>query len=316
MKLLTLTLCVALALAAGQEGFCGNKVHDGGEICDPSVHIKGCSEDCQALAGWTCMDFSFLNPTWGHRCMYRCGDGVVAVGAEVCDGQPGCASNCAPETGMSCEGFPDGTGECITLEERSARDAAPAEDAPTTGEEGAQIDAIANEAEPLENASRASVEGTVNTGAGCGNGVADDGEECDDGNDVDGDGCTSTCEVECGFECVGDHCGPICGDGIKAGTETCDSVEGCSDTCTALPDFECEVDENKCAHVCGNGIKDEGEICDGGHNLLEHFPAPWCTKECDRAPHWKCFADPSKPCVKDCPNDALAKVYGREYWVI
>ena len=30
----------------------------------------------------------------------------------------------------------------------------------------------------------------------CGNNVVEDGEVCDDGNEVDGDGCSSTCELE------------------------------------------------------------------------------------------------------------------------
>lgn len=34
----------------------------------------------------------------------------------------------------------------------------------------------------------------------CGNGVLDEGEQCDDGNRVNGDGCSSECEVECGGE--------------------------------------------------------------------------------------------------------------------
>ena len=32
----------------------------------------------------------------------------------------------------------------------------------------------------------------------CGNGAREHGEACDDGNDADGDGCSSTCEVESG----------------------------------------------------------------------------------------------------------------------
>jgi cysteine-rich repeat protein len=35
----------------------------------------------------------------------------------------------------------------------------------------------------------------------CGNGLREPGEECDDGNTIDGDGCTSTCTVEDGFVC-------------------------------------------------------------------------------------------------------------------
>ena len=281
------------------------------------MHIKGCSTDCQALPGWTCMDFSFVNPSFGHRCMYRCGDGMVAVGAEVCDGQKGCSSKCEVDDGMTCEAFPDGTAECMTEEEAAAlkqSNAAPA----TTGTEGEANEQVIedNETNNVQNEARMSEEERRVAGPGCGNGNQDEGEECDDGNTISGDGCDSVCAVECGFECVGDHCGAICGDGIKAGNEDCDSVEGCSDNCTPLPDFECETDENKCEHVCGNGITDSGEECDGGHNLLNHFPDPSCNRECERAPHWKCFADPEKPCVKDCPNDSLAKVYGREYWVV
>jgi len=225
-----------------------------------------------------------------------------------------------------CEAFPDGTAECITLEESEARKTLEAEtgesQAPTTGEEGDEVQAVASDTETTQRIEEAQQEvqslqaPSADTPPGCGNGIEDDGEECDDGNLDNKDGCDQDCRVECGFTCVGGGCGPICGDGIKAGTEKCDGVEGCSDNCTPLPDFECETDENKCSHVCGNGIQDEGEECDGGHNILGHFPSPWCTKECTRAPHWKCFADNNKPCVKDCPNPSLAKSFGREYWVI
>ena len=36
----------------------------------------------------------------------------------------------------------------------------------------------------------------------CGNGAREHGEACDDGNDADGDGCSSACEVECGWLCA------------------------------------------------------------------------------------------------------------------
>jgi len=35
----------------------------------------------------------------------------------------------------------------------------------------------------------------------CGNGSLDPGEECDDRNYNNGDGCSSTCKIEDGFKC-------------------------------------------------------------------------------------------------------------------
>ena len=75
----------------------------------------------------------------------------------------------------------------------------------------------------------------------CGDGIqsngpnnADGREECDDGNTVSGDGCSSTCRIEYGYECPvwGELCDLKCGNGvidppylISAGvyrTEQCD----------------------------------------------------------------------------------------------
>jgi cysteine-rich repeat protein len=81
-------------------------------------------------------------------------------------------------------------------------------------------------------------------GPDCGNGIFDDGEECDDGNVASGDGCSSTCATE------------VCGNGILDPEEACDdgnlvADDGCTPTCVAQP--------------CGNGILDSGEMCDDGN---------------------------------------------------
>lgn len=75
----------------------------------------------------------------------------------------------------------------------------------------------------------------------CGNGNLDaqiGGEACDDGNSTDGDGCSSTCQVETGFACSGTPsvCQSTCGDGVLASDEGCDdgntvSGDGCSALC-------------------------------------------------------------------------------------
>jgi cysteine-rich repeat protein len=77
----------------------------------------------------------------------------------------------------------------------------------------------------------------------CGNGVVEPGEQCDDGNQRDGDGCDSTCRL------------PRCGNGVLDPGEQCDDGnqiggDGCSPACRL--------------EVCGNGVLDPGEQCDAG----------------------------------------------------
>jgi cysteine-rich repeat protein len=114
--------------------------------------------------------------------------------------------------------------------------------------------------------------------ATCGDGAIGIGEQCDDGNTTDGDGCSATCEVEgpCGdgFVGAGEQCDDgnttpgdgcdascqletVCGNGAKEGVEQCDdgntiSGDGCSAKCRL------EV-------VCGNGTKEGLEQCDDGN---------------------------------------------------
>ena len=80
----------------------------------------------------------------------------------------------------------------------------------------------------------------------CGNGVVEDGEECDDGNTEDDDACRSTCV------------NATCGDGVTwAGVEECDDGneednDACLSTCVAA--------------MCGDGAPWEGvEYCDDGN---------------------------------------------------
>lgn len=69
-------------------------------------------------------------------------------------------------------------------------------------------------------------------GAGiCGNGLVEEGEQCDDGNILDGDGCSPACRKPA-----------ICGNGTVEEDEACDdgnSVENdaCTDTCTVSPEM-------------------------------------------------------------------------------
>ena len=110
----------------------------------------------------------------------------------------------------------------------------------------------------------------------CGDGNLDPGEECDDGNNTDGDGCQGDCTnprcgdgildpgEDCedgnntdGDGCQGDCTNPRCGDGILDPGEECDDGnntdgDGCDGDCTDPR--------------CGDGMLDPGEECDDGNN--------------------------------------------------
>ncbi len=62
----------------------------------------------------------------------------------------------------------------------------------------------------------------------CGDGLIDYRlEQCDDGNQVSGDGCSASCSSE-----TGRHLIPQCGDGKMEGEEQCDGGTACSQQCT------------------------------------------------------------------------------------
>jgi cysteine-rich repeat protein len=89
-------------------------------------------------------------------------------------------------------------------------------------------------------------------GGGCGNGIQEPGEECDDGNDDNDDGCSNQCTQ------------PVCGDGVRQGDEECDdgndvADDGCNNQCK-LP-------------VCGDGVREGDEECDDGNEI----PDDGCT---------------------------------------
>ena len=93
----------------------------------------------------------------------------------------------------------------------------------------------------------------------CGDGVQESNEDCDDGNNVDGDGCSAECLLE----------DPLCGDEQLDPGEQCDDGnnvdgDGCSSFCTL------EVG-------CGDGMKLASEECDDG-NL---DPDDGCDNNCE-----------------------------------
>jgi len=94
----------------------------------------------------------------------------------------------------------------------------------------------------------------------CGDGIIDEGEQCDDGNNNNFDNCRNNCVF------------PFCGDSILDQGEQCDdgntrSRDGCSADCK----------DERVASVCGNNIVEKGEECDDG-NLRS---GDGCSNRCD-----------------------------------
>ncbi len=127
----------------------------------------------------------------------------------------------------------------------------------------------------------------------CGDGLVSEGEQCDDANLDDADGCLSSCVLAvCGDGIVwkaledcddgnleaGDGCSErcrqesLCGDGKISGMESCDDGgnepgDGCSPDCLIESD---PID-------CGNGSLDGAEVCDDGNSSNDDHCLSGCT---------------------------------------
>lgn len=127
----------------------------------------------------------------------------------------------------------------------------------------------------------------------CGDGVVRNVEECDDGNNVSGDGCSNACVIEIGFQCPtpGAPCIPTtCGNGVREGAEQCDDgnlrpYDGCSPTCQR----EAVCPNGTCVAVCGDGLKFPGEACDDG-NVRD---GDGCSSTCTIEPGATCVVETS-----------------------
>jgi len=103
----------------------------------------------------------------------------------------------------------------------------------------------------------------------CGDGTLELGEECDDANAEDGDGCSMECTIEEGYLCQGQpsECIIVCGDGQVIGDEECDDDnvldgDGCTAECGIEPGYACEGMPSECTIICGDGLVLPGEECD------------------------------------------------------
>ena len=143
--------------------------------------------------------------------------------------------------------------------------------------------------------------------AGCGDGVQQGAEACDDNDSDGGDGCSATCTVEHGFDCgttFPSVCASICGDALVASDEECDDDgtadgDGCDFECNEEPGWDCSGEPSTCATTCGDGVAAGTETCDDNNTSPDDGCGPTCAVEAG----WSCPPG-GEPCDTIC-GDAI-----------
>ena len=285
-----------------------------------------------------------------NSCSSACGDGAV-VGSEGCDDGntadgDGCSSNCTVEPAFFCQGAPSACYQCVlncldcadntsctTCHNLSLWNASTliceADCSPVV--ECLSCDLVSNSV----NCTGCNYDFSLDTANNvcsevCGDGMAGGNETCDDGNVLDGDGCSSVCQVESAYFCQNSpsncyQCVQNCLDCID--NSSCTSCHNLSDwnvtslTCDAncSPVVEClscdlvnnsinctgcnygyslDSGSNQCLQVCGDGMTGGNEACDDG-NVLD---GDGCSSACLIENAYFCEGAPSLcyQCVLNC----------------
>ena len=175
---------------------CGNGFLNLGEQCDEGIPCPAglfCTGTCQCapiVIGSSASSASSL--------LSLCGNGLME-GEEQCDDGnflpfDGCSPLCTVETGYSCSGIPSSCqpvcGDAIRIPPEQCDDGNISD-----GDGCSSICELEFAAAPVES-SDASDSSAFSETSLCGNGLTDPGEECDDGNLFDWDGCDHLCIIE------------------------------------------------------------------------------------------------------------------------
>lgn len=291
---------------------CGDGLRRGADECDDgsATNGDGCSVNCTIESGWVCVR---ADGQVTEKCSKTCANGKIDANEQCDDANlaagDGCSKNCQIEAGWTCgiigakrSGLSPANycwpncGDGFRIDHGPRAEAC--DDANVRVGDGCNMDC---EVEPGWICKRPIVNGLVGTDVCeevCGDGFLTAGEECDDGNLIDADGCSSLCIVEEGYECVpggsSSVCYSACGDGIAVSPyEECDdgnvrSNDGCSYLCAVEKGFVCDPIEGSllsmCAPDCGDGFLFVGEECDDGGVSN----GDGCSQTCMREKGWAC----------------------------
>ncbi|HEY4160031.1 MAG TPA: SUMF1/EgtB/PvdO family nonheme iron enzyme, partial [Polyangiaceae bacterium] len=295
----TLLLGAALWASAGCSSLLGldkakDRAVDAGDGSIPCT----LNSDCTALPGDVCLfsrcsvpchtDVDCTSPgasrclqtDMGTACVSETQTGCGADGGQQCPSGTACANG-------ACFGLCTGTATCAdghacmsgvcngpTVDGGSSGAGGASGAGGTSGTSGNSGVGGASGAGGNGASSGAAGAGGTGGGPACGNGLIEGTEQCDDDNTDSGDGCSSTCRFESGWDCEQGEptvCLAICGDGVLVGPEAksggCDdknkqSGDGCDAACRVETGYACSGKPSTCAKTCGNGTVDTGETCD------------------------------------------------------
>ena len=328
LRILVTVLLISLTLAAGKgkarrTTTCGNGALDEGEECDDGnrVGADGCTAACKVLGTkWRCEQDAESGLS---NCFKHCGDGKFQPEfGEECDdgnvkGGDGCSATCKKQEDWRCVGKKGTKQTCERWCGNGKLNLSRGEECDTgVWNKKGGPDGCSGKCKVLNGwhcNQEKGVSKCFKIADACGDGYLDTtiGEECDDGNEENGDGCTANCKINANWDCVEDednksHCSKPekpCGNGVLEEHlgEECDDgnrnkagkgADGCNNACKVQNGWECDEDESGKSYcelipkTCGNGIFEPelGEQCDDGNKKN----GDGCNRLCKTNKNWIC----------------------------